>query len=77
MSSLGYMCFIILMSIAALILDEKLNYGWFLSLLMITFYIEYKETSYLLIAALFAIAGSITGHGRRLADILKDKNKDA
>lgn len=77
MSVLGCLCFMVLMYVAALILDEKPNYGWFLSFLMIFFHIEHKESSYLLIAALFAIAGSITGHGRRLADVFKDKKKDA
>lgn len=75
MNFLGYTCFIIISSIVASILDEKVNFGWFLTFLMFTFYFDHRNSSYLLIAGLFAIAGSITGFGRRFTDAMKEKEK--
>lgn len=76
MNSFACILSIIFGMVIAILFDEKINFGWLICIVILTSYMIYdRNSSYLLIAGLFAIAGSITGFGRRFTDAMKEKDK--
>lgn len=75
MSFAGGFLLMLLGICAAILFDEKVNLGWIISIFLLISYMYEGRLAYVLVAGLFAIAGSISSCGKRMSDIYNDWKK--